>query len=85
MANQTEQEFTATVVSLLNGLAHMPDELGAVLGAEMDLEEEAACAESLRGMEAASFKAEGIVSSNEGLTVRLPNGRSFQVTVVRSR
>lgn len=85
MANTTEREFTQTVISLLNGLAHMPDELGAVLGAEMDLEEEAECAESLLGMEAVSFQEEGVMSSNEGLTVRLPNGRSFQLTVVRSR
>ncbi len=88
MANQnlTEREFTATLVSILNGISGMDtEELGSVLAADMDLEEEAACAQSLTGMEASDFREEGVMSSNEGLTVRLPNGRRFQLTVVRSR
>lgn len=88
MANLTERELTAAIVSLLNGLASMPDELGAALGSGTGLEEEeeeATCVQSLLGMEAADFREDGTMSSNEGLTVRLPDGSRFQLTVVRSR
>jgi hypothetical protein len=80
MANQTEREFTATLISILN-YDHAREELASMLDVEDDDESIA----SIQGMEAASFKDEGVMSSNEGLTVRLPNGRAFQLTVVRSR
>jgi hypothetical protein len=82
MANQnlTEREFTKTLISLLNGVSGMPrEDLCDV--ADVDLDE----TDSILGMEAADFRDEGVMSSNEGLTVRLPNGRRFQLTVVRSR
>ncbi len=80
MANTTEREFTATIISLLNGASGFSSEdLSDLLDCGLD------DTDSLRGMEAASFEDEGVMSSNEGLTVRLPNGRSFQLTVVRSR
>jgi hypothetical protein len=89
MANQntTEREFTATLVSVLNGVSSMPREDLCDL-ADIALDG----TDSLLGMEASSFREEGVMSSNEGvmssnegLTVRLPNGRRFQITVVRSR
>ncbi len=82
MANQnlTEREFTATLISLLNGVSGMPrEDLCDV--ADVGLDE----TDSILGMEATDFRDEGVMSSNEGLTVRLPNGRRFQLTVVRSR
>jgi hypothetical protein len=79
MANTTEREFTATIVSLLNGA-------GALTGEELcDLADvQLDGTDSLRGMEAVNFRDEGMMTSNAGLTVRLPNGRSYQLTVVRS-
>lgn len=85
MANLTEREFTRTLIAAMNGIGSLGDE---EVGDLLDLtegEEEAATVQSLRGMEAASFRQEGVMSSNEGLTVRLPSGRTFQLTVVRSR
>jgi hypothetical protein len=80
MANLTEREFTATIISILNGVSGMPrEDLCDIADMEPD------DTESLLGMEANDFRDEGVMSSNEGLTVRLPNGRSFQLTVVRSR
>jgi hypothetical protein len=32
-----------------------------------------------------SFEEEGVLTMNEGLTVRLPTGAEFQITIVRSR